>query len=188
MLVFKASALLRLPPIPIVLTIYCIFVQNRPHGNTISSRISLWASTKVGIGASNLTATKSTFSHGVEGFWNNLALALEDARPHSTPIEVEDGHPTSRETTFGPLNVLKASPSRLINFTDDQETDLIRSHYLMRTSAQRLAPRLAFSRCEKGIVTTANAKYMPILLVSLRMLRRTGCQLPVEVFIDNWTK
>jgi len=34
---------------------------------------------------------------------------------------------------------------------------------------------------------TANAAYMPILLVSLRMLRKTGNTLPAEVFIDNWT-
>ncbi|KAJ4373537.1 mannosyltransferase [Didymella sp. IMI 355093] len=121
-------------------------------------------------------------------FWNDFALALEDARPHTEPIKVVEGHLTGQETTFEPLNSSKAPASRLVNFTDEQETAMLKSHYQMRTSAQRLAPQLAFSEDNKGIVTTANAKYMPILLVSIRMLRLTGCQLPVEVFIDDWTK
>jgi alpha 1,2-mannosyltransferase len=136
----------------------------------------------------NLTETKSTFSLAEKDFWNDLALALESARPHCSPIQVEHGHPTSVETTFEPLKGTKRPPARLLNFTDEDEKALFKSHYTMRTSAQHLAPRLIFSKGKQGIVTTANAKYMPIFLVSLRMLRRTGCELPVEVFIDDWTK
>ena len=58
----------------------------------------------------------------------------------------------------------------------------------MRRAVQHLAPGLPFSKFTTGIVTTANSNYMPVLLVSLRMLRRTGCNLPVEVFIDDWTQ
>lgn len=152
----------------------------------IASRVSSWASSKVSIASFNLTTTKSTFSHQVEDFWNDLALAIETARPQSALIEVENGHPTNVESTWEPLNPSKTPPSRLVNFATEREVDLLESHYLMRTSMQRLAPRLKYSKGYQGIVTTANANYMPILLVSLRMLRRTDCQLPVEVFIDNW--
>lgn len=37
----------------------------------------------------------------------------------------------------------------------------------------------------KGIVTSAGGIYFPVLLNSLRMLRRTGNTLPVEVFLKN---
>lgn len=188
MLVPKASALLRLLPIPIILFIYCVLAKSRAYHGATDSSTSTWISAKAGLVSSNRTAAKSTFSREVKDFWSDLALALEGARPDAEPIHVESGHPTSQETKFEPLNITKTAPSRLVNFTDEQETTLMKSHYLMRSSAQRLSPQLAFTKGSIGIVTTANAKYMPILLVSIRMLRRTGCQLPVEVFIDDWTK
>ncbi|KAF2626594.1 glycosyltransferase family 71 protein [Macroventuria anomochaeta] len=195
--VFKAATVLRLLPIPIVLIIYYTFVQIRIHSDATYFRLPLWATTnappsfrtKAATASSfNLTETKSTFSPAMKDFWNDLSLSLEDARPQCPPLQVKDGHPTSLETTFEPLNISKIPPARLVNFTDEHETVLSASHYLMRNSVQRLAPRLVFSKGSQGIVTTANPKYIPIFLVSLRMLRRTGCQLPVEVFIDNWTK
>jgi alpha 1,2-mannosyltransferase len=187
MLVSKASALLRLLPIPIVLVIYCVLANSGAYHAGTDSSTSIWISAKAGHGLSNRTAAKSTFSQEVQGFWGDLALALEDARPEAEPLHVENGHPTSQETKFEPLDITKTGPSRLVNFTNEQETALMKSHYMMRSSAQHLSPRLVFSKGSMGIVTTANAKYMPILLVSIRMLRRTGCQLPVEVFIDDWT-
>lgn len=188
MLVSKASALLRLLPIPIVLVIYCVLTKSRTYHSISDSGTFMWVGTKTGLASSNLTATKSTFSQGVRDFWSDLALALEDARPDFEPLQVEKDHPTNQETKFEPLNISKTAPSRLVNFTDVQETALMKSHYLIRSSTQRLSPRLVFSKGNMGIVTTANPKYMPILLVSIRMLRRTGCQLPIEVFIDDWTK
>lgn len=198
MLASKTSTVLRLSPIAIVCIFYYIFVHLRVHSDAPNQSLPPLVNTEAPLpshteaasttGSLNLTETKSTFTHAEKEFWNDLALALEHARPSCSPIEVEDGHPTSKETLFEPLNVAKPPPSRLLNFTDEHETALQKSHYLMRISTQRLAPRLGFSKGEQGIVTTANAKYMPIFLVSLRMLRRTGCQLPVEVFIDDWTK
>ena len=44
-------------------------------------------------------------------------------------------------------------------------------------------PRLPYSPDTKGLVTTAGGSYLPVLVVSLRMLRRTGSKLPVEVFL-----
>lgn len=38
----------------------------------------------------------------------------------------------------------------------------------------------------KGIVSSAGGDYMPTFVSSLRMIRRTGCELPVEVFLINW--
>lgn len=38
----------------------------------------------------------------------------------------------------------------------------------------------------KGIVSSAGGHYLPTFVVSLHMLRRTGSQLPVEVFLNEW--
>ncbi|OSS46913.1 hypothetical protein B5807_08811 [Epicoccum nigrum] len=195
----NASLLLRVLFLPVLFIIYCTFLQLRVHisnvaihsrppsqNNTITHPpLSTEPATS---SSKNLTEIKSTFSSEVKDFWRDLATALEEARPACDPIRVETGHPSSKETTFEPLDIAKRPPSRLVNFTDAQELILFKSHYHMRTASQRLAPNLPFSKGTTGIVTTANAKYIPIFLVSLRMLRRTGCTLPVEVFIDDWTK
>ncbi|UPX19786.1 mannosyltransferase [Ascochyta rabiei] len=197
MLVSNTSTALRLLPIPLVLIIYCIF--SRFHGYNNASRYSPpplvstnappSSNTKAAAVASstNFTETKSNSSPIVSSFWKDLAIALENARPHCSPLSVEDGHPTDSETTFEPVNTTKRPPDRLVDFTDKHEIALLRAHYVMRTSAHRLAGHLIFSKGKQGIVTTTDTKHIPVSLVSLRMLRRTGCQLPVEVFMEDWT-
>lgn len=43
--------------------------------------------------------------------------------------------------------------------------------------------RLPYRARTQGIVSTAGGKYLPIFVISLRMLRRTGCTLPVELLL-----
>jgi len=195
----NTSLMLRVLFLPVLFIIHCTFVQLRVHINNVAihsrpppqngtTTYPTLPTEPATISIKNLTEIKSTFSSEVKDFWRDLATALEDARPACEPIRVETGHPSNKETTFEPLDITKRPPSRLVNLTDAQELILFKSHYRMRTASQHLAPRLPFSKATTGIVTTANAKYIPIFLVSLRMLRRAGCTLPVEVFIDDWTK
>jgi alpha 1,2-mannosyltransferase len=44
-------------------------------------------------------------------------------------------------------------------------------------------PSLSYVAGSKGLVCTAGGPYLPVLVISLRMLRRTGSKLPVEVFL-----
>ncbi|KAJ5953609.1 hypothetical protein N7454_000505 [Penicillium verhagenii] len=44
-------------------------------------------------------------------------------------------------------------------------------------------PALPYTPGTRGLVTTAGGSYLPVLVISLRMLRRTGSQLPMEVFL-----
>ncbi|KAF9691184.1 hypothetical protein EKO04_010738 [Ascochyta lentis] len=198
MLVSNTSTVLRLLPIPFLLIIYCIFIQFQGHNHARSYSLPPLVDTNgpqsfdvkpaVMTSSINLTDSKSNFNPTVRNFWKDLTIALENARPQCPPIRVEEGHPTDLETAFEPLNTTKRPPERLLNFTEKHEVALLTAHYRMRTSAQQLADGLVFSKGEQGIVTTTNAKEMPISLVSLRMLRRTGCQLPVEVFLEDWTE
>jgi alpha 1,2-mannosyltransferase len=44
---------------------------------------------------------------------------------------------------------------------------------------------LPYKAGTRGIVSTAGGSYLVVFVISLRMLRRTGCTLPVEVFLAN---
>lgn len=50
--------------------------------------------------------------------------------------------------------------------------------------------RLPYEPGTRGIVSTVAPSDIPVFIISLRMLRRTGCQLPVELFLrtdeDDW--
>lgn len=55
---------------------------------------------------------------------------------------------------------------------------------IRETLPEYIAPTAA-SPSQRGIVTVGGGKFFPPLLVSLRILRRTGTTLPVEVFIPQ---
>ncbi|CAN9167404.1 unnamed protein product [Alternaria alternata] len=78
----------------------------------------------------------------------------------------------NEDRNFEPLKK-KERPERLFLPAGD-EAELMRAHRHMRVAARRLAPLLPVGD-ETGIVTTGGLKLFPVLLVSLRMLRRTGC-------------
>ena len=46
-------------------------------------------------------------------------------------------------------------------------------------------PQMAFTAGTRGLVSTAGGEYLPVFVISLRMLRRTGTTLPVEVFLAD---
>ena len=46
-------------------------------------------------------------------------------------------------------------------------------------------PQMVFTPGSRGLVSTAGGKYLPVFVISLRMLRRTGTTLPVEVFLGD---
>lgn len=46
-------------------------------------------------------------------------------------------------------------------------------------------PKLHYESHTRGVVSTAGGSYFPVLVISLRMLRRTGSEIPVEVFLAD---
>lgn len=173
------STIPRLVIIPIFLLTCGFFFLPRHYDSAV-------VLSKLHLPGKNLTELSSTFAQPVHVFWQDLAVALLDAQPQCEPLTIdEEGN---NELTWEPQKTEKKHLDRLVNFTDKDETALFRAHYSMRTASHHLAAKIPFAKGTTGIVTTANAKYMPILLVSLRMLRRTGNEMPVEVFIDDWSK
>ncbi|KAF1941193.1 alpha-1,2-mannosyltransferase [Clathrospora elynae] len=174
------STLPRLIVIPLFLVTCGLYFLPEHHGDPTIFIVPF-------LKGKNLTEASSTFSASVRHFWKDLATALIESQPLCKALQL-DGDAMELMINWRPLEPHQKHPDRIVGFTDADETALFRAHYNMRRAAQHLAPKLPFSKETMGIVTTANSKYMPMFLVSLRMLRRTGCNLPLEVFIDDWTK
>jgi len=83
----------------------------------------------------------------------------------------------------------KAKETERLNVTTISENDfraMKDSHECMKVGAKVLAPRLPYVPNSRGIVMTAGGWYFGVAITSVRMLRRTGSTLPVEVFLDTW--
>ncbi|KAK9364389.1 mannosyltransferase putative-domain-containing protein [Lipomyces kononenkoae] len=131
----------------------------------------------------NLAA--ADFPPELNRFWINFADSLVKARPVCSEIRINHDPPNDTETRFEPDNHNKQRVDFLELSAEDRQA-LKDSHSFMVKQALDQAPHLFYNRTTKGIVTTAGPRYMPILLVSLRMLRRSGSRLPVEVFLGSW--
>ncbi|KAK4694050.1 alpha 1,2-mannosyltransferase, partial [Lecanoromycetidae sp. Uapishka_2] len=133
----------------------------------------------------NSTALASSrYDQTLAAFWENLSSALHDTAPKcilpTGPIEA----PINKFASVG--KNFNYRPDLLALAPQDVE-DLKDAHTRYVARIEKLAPQLPFSKGTKGIVTTAAGEFMPPLIVSLRMLRRTGSKLPVEVFMENST-
>ncbi|KAK6001868.1 hypothetical protein QM012_002358 [Aureobasidium pullulans] len=71
----------------------------------------------------------------------------------------------------------------LLNLTATDVATMQFAHTAYLQSVQHIG--LPFQTGASGIVSAAAGKYLPVFVISLRMLRRTGSQLPVELFVDT---
>lgn len=69
--------------------------------------------------------------------------------------------------------------------TGEDVKSMVDSHSLFLDSIYADPPKLDYQPGTVDIVTIAGGQYLPVLLVSLLMLRRTGSTLPVEVFLTD---
>ncbi|KAL6231560.1 hypothetical protein BDW75DRAFT_219870 [Aspergillus navahoensis] len=112
--------------------------------------------------------------------WSQLQPVLLTSMPKCNPpirlgnapsIRVEESDPDNRPEM---LDMLPEEVEEMKNahtkFLDALNMNAIRLHYVPNT---------------RGIISTAGGSYLPVLAISLRMLRRTGSELPVEVFLAN---
>ena len=123
----------------------------------------------------------SPFQPGLIEFWDATSRALIDAKPDcSLPTEAVEA----------PLSEF-ASLKKGFDFRPDllqiprQDVDRMRdAHARFVSRIPDLAPELPYERGTQGIVVAASGALLPVFLVSLKMLRRTGSTLPVEVFME----
>lgn len=117
---------------------------------------------------------------GHQDFWSTFHGYLVKYAPITEPII---------EFTIAPTERFKAKdalprPDYLFVEQDDVET-MKEAHTGFVGAVTSEPPQLQYVPGTKGVVSTAGGSYLPVLVISLRMLRRTGSMLPMEVFLAD---
>lgn len=127
--------------------------------------------------------TKSLpYPESARRLWNHLLPLLEDAAPDvGTPNVDPDAVSTMWEAN---------AEIELMDKTNMKHADILkmqRAHQLFTTQMKtRMHGHISTKGgARRGIVTVAGGNYMPAAIVSLRLLRRTGSNLPVEFWIAD---
>ena len=116
-------------------------------------------------------------------FWKSLSALLAAATPRCHPpkrmckakLMYWDDVPTATDT----------APQKCLSMPESSIQAMRESH---QTYVQGIAipqSKMSYIPETRGLVTTAGTEYLPYVIISLRMLRKTGCQLPMEVFLST---
>ena len=130
------------------------------------------------------TPVSPGFQPGLVDFWDSFSKAVAEAKPNcqlGLPPDFQGVPINSFE------NIKKDFDYRpeLIKLLPEDVNDLRDAHSRFVAKIPELGPKLPFAKGTKGIVTTASDNFMPVLIVSLRALQRSGTKLPVEVFLES---
>jgi alpha 1,2-mannosyltransferase len=112
-------------------------------------------------------------------FGNDVYKALKENSPGEVDI-LRTGQAAA--VVFWTTNAETPRPD-LLNITSTDVATMRFAHNAYLKSAGHI--NLPFQKGSSGIVSAAAGKYLPVFVISLRMLRRTGSQLPVELFVDT---
>ena len=111
-------------------------------------------------------------------FWRRFQSLLVEHEPNCKPPRRTGNAPA---TGFNP-NEAGPRPDLLKMNTRDLGR-MRKAHGQFVEAIEQNPPALSYTPGTQGLVTTAGGSYLPVLVISLRMLRRTGSQLPMEVFL-----
>ena len=124
------------------------------------------------------------YQPGLKEFWDSFSKAVADGKPNGLLGLPPDFHGVPINS-FANLKEGFDYRPELISLSQANIDDIRDAHTRFASKIPELVPQLPYVKGTKGIVTTASDRFMPVLIVSLRALHRTGTKLPVEVFIDS---
>ncbi|OJJ51825.1 hypothetical protein ASPZODRAFT_469949 [Penicilliopsis zonata CBS 506.65] len=123
----------------------------------------------------------SPAGHGV--FWTEFyRLVVSSAPDCEPPTRIAN----AESEGFDPKNTRPAP--NLLQMTDADVHTMHEAHSRFVERIRSSPPPLQYTPSTRGLVSTAGGPYLPVLVISLRMLRRTGSQLPMEVFLADWAE
>ncbi|KGO65948.1 Alpha-mannosyltransferase [Penicillium italicum] len=127
---------------------------------------------------SSQTTADLTSSH--REFWREFHALLEKFAPDTNPIIEYEKASTEGFHAHNP-------PPRpdALHVPDEEIATMKEAHAGFVNAINGSPPELPYLPDTKGIVSTAGGTYLPVLVISLRMLRRTGSTLPMEVFLAD---
>ncbi|KAI5304819.1 hypothetical protein KEM56_005871 [Ascosphaera pollenicola] len=118
--------------------------------------------------------------HAHGQFWKNFQPLLEQYAPTCDSPERKSN---AQGVFFKPNEEVPRKDLLIMKPEDVMEMKDKHTAFVKSINDSSLTP--VYRSNTRGIVTTAGGKYLPVFTVSLRMLRRTGCNMPVEVFLAN---
>jgi alpha 1,2-mannosyltransferase len=119
--------------------------------------------------------------HRQANFWHLLFNDIERYGPKCDPVVHPEGG--GLELSFNESDH-RARPDNL-RMQEGQLSAVRSAHAKFIRKLKERKYTLPYNKNTRGIVTTAGGPYLPVALVSIRMLRRTGSTLPVEVFLAS---
>ena len=127
---------------------------------------------------------ESRLLHQQRAFWRQFYRDLDDFGPKTFALT----HPEGTNLAIGYDPDLARGRPDLLSMTTTQLTALKEGHRWFVDAMNHRKYSLPYSPGTRGIVTTAGGAYLNVALVSIRMLRRTGSVLPVEIFLADWSE
>ena len=127
----------------------------------------------------------------VDDFHDRMLVAQIDFWRQFHPILLANAPkcPSPSREEDVPLDIAFTGEDRLrldlLTMTVQDEEVMLQAHHDFVDQIQKEGPRLAYEPGTRGIVCTAGGKYLPVMVISLRMLRKTGSHLPMEVLLAN---
>ena len=112
--------------------------------------------------------------------WKTIVGILDGHAPNVKPPER-----LGSAELVGFTDQIESRRPRLLSMPDQDVEAMRKAHEGFVKNASSHYSLLAYRAGSDGIVTTAGGKYLPVVVISIRMLRRTGSNLPVEVFLTS---
>ncbi|KAF3483688.1 uncharacterized protein GIQ15_03012 [Arthroderma uncinatum] len=116
-------------------------------------------------------------------FWSAFQPVLDQYAPTCAPPK-RDGKAEMKDIGFLPNKDDQKRPDHMrMDVKDVELMKKLHTEFVGEVNSGRHQPYYAPGT--RGLVSTAGGKYLPVLTVSLRMLRNRGCSLPMEVFLAS---
>ncbi|KAL8827761.1 MAG: hypothetical protein Q9191_002989 [Dirinaria sp. TL-2023a] len=123
--------------------------------------------------------SKANTTEGQIDFWKEFAPLLASAVPDCPPPE------RLGKAEAQPFNYKPTERYDVLSMPDDDIAKMKAAHEKFLAGLHGKPAELIYTPGTRGLVTTAGGSYLPVFAVSLRMLRRTGTTLPMEVFLAD---
>jgi alpha 1,2-mannosyltransferase len=127
------------------------------------------------------TAFETPVAERQNAFWKALKPILEKNAPDCAPPERDEN---AGGVHFDPVNP-QPRPDLIAMDDEDQAAMEVAHENFLRDVRESKHLRPVHSPGTRGLVSTAGDSYFPVFLSSLRMLRRTGSTLPVELYMKD---
>ena len=125
------------------------------------------------------STSKATTKDGQIAFWKEFATLLGATSPDCP------GPNRQKAAEAQPFIYQPTDRYDVLSMPDGDVVKMQRAHEKFLAGLHGKAADMVYTSGTRGLVTTAGGRYLPVFVVSLRMLRRRGTKLPMEVFLAD---